>query len=106
MTAPGEVIPRPHVPSGFVTSGELLERVPGLTHRMLDYWSRLGWLQAVNPSPGYGCTRVFPVAEARIAALMVRWTAAGIRPGDASRAARNGGVLAPGVRLVIDEAAA
>lgn len=75
----------------------------GVTYRNLDYWCRMGWLHPINPDPGSGTRRLFPPGEYRVAVLMVRYVAAGVSPAAAARAARRGGALAGGVRLVLDE---
>lgn len=77
----------------------------GVTYRQLDYWTRRGWLR---PEPRKkettGVPRVWPWPELHVARLMARLVAAGINPGVAHRAARSDGQLAPGVRVVLEEA--
>ena len=74
---------------------------PTLTYRTLDYWTRRGYLQALNPDPGSGRQRHWPIEEARVAVTMSKLVAAGITVAAAHRAARNGGWLAEGVRVVV-----
>jgi hypothetical protein len=92
------------VPLGHATSRDLMDL--GLTHRQVDFWVRQGHLKAVQPSPGSGYHRSFPPPEFAVAVRMAELVRAGILPAAACRAARNGGQLAPGVRIVIEEAAA
>jgi hypothetical protein len=79
---------------------ELAERT-SLTYRMIDYWSRKGWLRAVNADPGSGAVRRWPVHEVAVAQRMKRLTDVGLEPETAHRVARAGGALelAPGVRV-------
>lgn len=74
----------------------------GLSYRRLDYWSRRGWLKPANPDCGSGSSRVWPAGEVVVAQVMHLLVSAGVAPGAAARAARNGGVLAAGVRVVLD----
>ena len=73
------------------------------TYRQLDYWTRVGYLHPDNPTPGCGTVRYWPASERRIAATMVRLTAAGIPPRVAHDVARAGGRLeiAPGVIVAV-----
>jgi hypothetical protein len=79
---------------------ELAEQA-GLTYRILDYWSRKGWLCAVNADPGSGSVRRWPIHEVAVAQRMKRLTDVGLEPEPAHRIARAGGALelAPGVRV-------
>jgi hypothetical protein len=85
-----------------VSYREITEAVPGLTYRTLDYWTRSGYLQAANPGCGSGRRRSWPASEVEVAQLMHVLVSAGLEPSGAATAARNGGVLAPGVRVVVD----
>lgn len=85
-----------------VTYREIREAVPGLTYRALDHWSRRGYLQAANPDCGSGRRRTWPAGEVEVAQLMHVLVQAGLAPRGAERAARNGGVLTTGVRVVVD----
>lgn len=60
----------------------------GLTYRKLDYWTRRGYVNAGESSPGSGHRRTWPPEELRIAALMGRLTDAGLSPDVAAFAAR------------------
>lgn len=73
-----------------------------VTYRQLDCWTKAQLLRAVNPRCGPGRRRLWPVGELEVARVMAVAVAAGVGPRDAARAARNGGVLAPGVWLVVD----
>lgn len=72
----------------------------------LHLWCVRGHLRPREVHPGSGKPRVFPLEELYVAIRMARYMASGLPPDAAHRAARNGGVLAPGVRLVITEPAA
>ena len=89
---------------GHATSGDLVRL--GLTYRQLDFWVRKGYLKPIRLGPGRGTDRMFPASEVQVAAKMAAYVAAGLPPAVAYRAVRNGGQLAPGVRIVVDEAAA
>jgi hypothetical protein len=84
-----------------VTYREIQEAVPGLTYRALDHWSRKGYLQPANPDCGSGRRRTWPAGEVEVAQLMHVLVSAGLSPAGAERAARNGGVLSPGVWVVV-----
>ena len=74
----------------WVTSSELLNAVPQITYRQLDYWCRTGLLTPVDEAtPGSGWTRRFhegQVMRARVIAILL-----------------DAGVQLPTVRLVVDE---
>ena len=91
------------VPSEAILATDLCKTMK-VTYRQLDYWFRRGWLQNINPGRGSGSSRYVTSAEAEVVAMMGRLVEAGIEPESAARAARNGGQLAPGVRVVLDEA--
>jgi hypothetical protein len=91
------------IPPECATSGDLM--AVGLTYRQVDYWCQHRYLRPMQAHPGYGQFRLFPEGELVVAALMAQYVAAGIVPAVAHRAARNGGQLAPGVRIVVEEAA-
>lgn len=95
-------------PDGFVWGSAILEA--GVSYRRLDYWTRLGYLQAVNATPGSGGKRVYPEAELGIAVAIMRLVdkagielnravsiARGQRPVEGSWEVH---VLAPGLRLI------
>lgn len=86
------------------TSGDLVRL--GLSYRQLDFWVRKGYLQPVRSGLGRGHDRMFPASEVRVAAEMAALVSAGLSPAVAHHAVRNGGELAPGVRVVVDEVAA
>lgn len=84
----------------------------GLSYRQLDYWTRSGYLRAVDPTPGSGGTREWPDHEVVVASLMLRLLRAGLRLDVAARVARtqsydlDGRVeLRGGVRLDLDPSA-
>lgn len=79
-------------------------RRSGATYRQLLHWTNRGYLHAYNGG-GTGFPFEWSDEEIRVAGAMKRMTDAGILPAAAARAARNGGVLAPGVRVLLDELA-
>jgi hypothetical protein len=92
-------------PEGCVTTSELVS-ITKITYRQCDFWCNSGYLRPIEPRPGTGTCRFFAAGEVKVAGLMAVMVKAGVSPEAAHRAARNGGELAPGVRVVIDEAAA
>jgi hypothetical protein len=60
----------------------------GLTYRQLDYWTRVGYLRAADPTPGTGQAREWPEMEVVVAALMLRLLQAGLVLAVAARVAR------------------
>ena len=91
------------VPENHATLRDLTDL--GLSCRQVDYWTRHGLLRAHNPDPGCGRRRTWPADEVAVAAVMVRLVDAGLTPEAAHRAARHGGVLAPGVSVHLAESA-
>lgn len=87
------------VPPGHAVIWDLLG--PTLTYRQLDHWVREGYVAAVNPEPGTGRRRYWTAEEAQVVTTMAALVAAGVSPEAATRAARNGGWLAPGVRVEV-----
>lgn len=79
-------------PAGFACDEH--DRVPvsgpfhGLTYRQLDYWTRVGYLRPVDPTPGSGGAREWPELEVEVAGVIVRLLRAGLRLDVAARAAR------------------
>lgn len=71
----------------------------GATYRMIDHWTRCGWLGPPGPItyvgdtpamvPGSGRRRPWTGREHAIVSLMVRFTRSGIRTSTAARMARN-----------------
>lgn len=92
------------VPSGGVDTTGLLDL--GLSYPQINFWCRKRYLRSIDPEPGSGHKRFFPVEEVKMAAAMLRLVSAGLPPAAAYHAIRNDGELAPGVRVVVDEAAA
>lgn len=85
------------VPAGWGVSSDLL--ACGITYRQMDHWCRQRYLRVDNPDPGSGRRRIFPPEEVRVVSVMARLVKAGLSVEGAHRAARNDGVLAPGVRV-------
>ena len=77
----------------WITSSELLNAVPNITYRQVDYWCRTGLLTPVDePTPGTGHVRRFAedqVTRARVVATLLA-----------------AGVQLPTIRLVVDDLAA
>lgn len=91
-------------PQGFSTAAELIESAK-ITYRQCVYWTKVGLLIATEQAPGTGNARFYSPTEVEVARVMGRLVLAGVEPHAACRAARNGGQLAPGVRIVVEEAA-
>ena len=62
----------------------------GLTYRMLDYWTRVGFLIADKNTPGSGYDRRWPIGEIDVAARILVWRAAGVKVRVAVQYAREG----------------
>lgn len=77
-------------------------RVSGASFRQIDHWRTQGYLRPVGLG-GTGHAFYWAAAEVRVAVLMKRLVDAGLTPAAACRAARNGGVLAPGIRVAVDD---
>lgn len=81
------------------------------TYRQLHHWVQQGHLRPANAGAGPGRNFVWSTAEKRIAHLMARLVACGMRPPQAARVARemNGlpGVveIGPGIRIDVQWAA-
>lgn len=88
------------VPDGHATANDML--AIGVTYRQLDYWARQRLIHADNPDCGSGARRTFPPSEYGVVQTMARLLAAGLTLQAAAKAARSGGELAPGVRVLID----
>ena len=59
-----------------------------LTYRQLDYWTRVGDLNATMPAPGSGYVRTWSGEELNVARLIARLGRAGILAGRAAELAR------------------
>lgn len=59
-----------------------------LTYRQLDYWTRVGYLNATMPAPGSGHVRTWSDEELTVAQLVARLGRAGIPAGRAAELAR------------------
>lgn len=78
----------------------------GLDAQTAHRWTRKGYLRAENPHPGCGQLRLWLPGEDRIARVMIFLVRqAGLTPAVAATVARNGGWLAPGVRVVFTDRA-
>lgn len=84
----------------------------GATYRQLDLWTRSGYVASSQPptprsgkTEGSGVPRTWSQGEVDVIAAMVPLVAAGVLPEAAARAARAGGWLGPGVRVLVGEAA-
>lgn len=80
----------PHrTPAGYVTSTELLA-LAHITYRQLDYWTRIGILNATNGNePGTGNPRLYARTEIPVACLMRDLLEAGLTPRAAHQLARD-----------------
>ena len=64
-------------------------RACGITYRMLDYWTRKGWLRPYHDG-GSGRDRQWPATELQVAREMGLLVKAGLLPAAAHRVARAG----------------
>ena len=76
--------------------------IPGLTYRRLDHWTRTGYLTCDKVNPGSGRPRTWPDEELAVATVMARLIEAGLTVEAAERAARNHGLIAPGITVHVD----
>lgn len=83
-----------------VTTVELAHAA-GITYRQADYWVRIGVLEPRVDASGSGTKRQFGQTEVWVAWFVGTCSRAGINPSDAVKAARNGGWLAPGIRVTL-----
>ena len=90
------------VPDGCMTS-QGIAATAGITYRQLDFWVRQGYLKPLFAPQGSGFSRAFSESEVDVARRMARFVAAGVFPEAAHNAARNGGELAPGMRIIMDD---
>jgi DNA-binding transcriptional MerR regulator len=71
---------------------EVLRRVPGLTYRQLDFWSRRGYLKCDDQGPagaGSGSRRLYPVGQMILARRMLALINYGMKPSAAYEVATN-----------------
>lgn len=85
-----EPTPTQDVQPEHVGAGDPRWEQTGLTYRQQDYWTKLGYLQAVQATPGSGARRLWPVEEIAVAARMVAWIRAGTTVARAAELARAG----------------
>lgn len=82
------------------TSMHVVEHVPGLTYRMLDYWTRCGHIKPLRPAKGSGTHRIYDVNEYPMMRRAMLLLGAGVHSGLAFSLARRETVyLAPGVAV-------
>lgn len=84
-----------------MTSEEFVEAT-GIPYHTLDHWVNCGHLVVGVPNPGSGQKRSWSDGEVVVARVMVVLVGCGVEPAAASRAARNGGWLADGVRVFVE----
>lgn len=84
---------------GNWSTGQIIDYT-GATYRMIDYWVRRGLLKPARALPGSGTARLWSASELKVARRMVVLVEAGLTVEAAERAARNGGVIAHGVRVL------
>lgn len=74
----------------WITTSELINEIPHLTYRRIDYWIRTGLLTTLDdPTPGTGWTR--RLAEDQVTRVRV------------IAALLEAGVQLPTIRLIVDE---
>jgi MerR HTH family regulatory protein len=79
----------------LATAGDFLAL--GITYRVLDNWTRQGYLRATNAECGHGYRRKWNREELAVAKIMRDLVSVGLTPNAAERAARNAGELGDGV---------
>ena len=96
-----------------MNSDQMLDRT-GISYRQLDHWTRKGWLQAADGTPGTGNMRRWKHDEWMVALVMSAMGQMGIRAEKAAPVARaavkfwtrSGEVyttdMLPGLRMEID----
>lgn len=86
----------------MITSLEVCQ-LAGLTPRQLDHWTTTGKIAPIGDSlPGSGNPRQWDPSEVAVIVDMARLVRAGLTVEAAARAARDGGHLAEGVVVTID----
>jgi hypothetical protein len=84
----------------------MLEQVPDVSYRMLDFWTRVGLLHPTQPARGSGTQRIWAPGEADVVARVLPLTRAGIGLRTAFELARDGQCsLDPAGLLVYDPGA-
>lgn len=71
------------------STAQVLNTIPDLTYRQLDYWIRLGLVAPTARGTGSGIARDIPQAEVRVLRLMVDLVAEGLTPSRAAQVARH-----------------
>lgn len=87
-------------PDGHIgTSMHVIDNVRGLTYRMLDYWTRLGYVRTVSdPEPGSGRPRFYDPADYPMLRRAVLLMGAGLKAELAFKLARRDtSEIAPGI---------
>lgn len=89
MTNVVELRPHAHqdLPEGTV-NGAQLAALTGITYRKVDFWTRCGYLQPADGSPGSGYQRVYPPSEITVALLIQQLIDGGLLAGAAAPRAR------------------
>ncbi len=83
----GDPVPDDDAPV-HVTRDDML--ATGATYRMLDYWTRMGYLQPDNDGRGAGTQRHWRPQDRDVARLMVRLIESGLHPRMAAQIANDG----------------
>lgn len=83
------------------SSMHVIENVPGLTYRMLDYWTRLGYVPTVSkPEPGSGRQRQYNPADYPMLRRAMALLSAGVKSDRAFPVARlETNLIADGVHV-------
>lgn len=76
----------------LVAAGDPRWAQAGITYRQLVYWTISGYLKAVDPRPGVGASRLWPVSELAVATQMVELIRAGLTVRAAAARAREAAV--------------
>lgn len=96
--------PRAVAKDGLPACNTHLEAELGVTYRMVDHWTRKGYLLPQRGARSSGVFRHWPPEEIEVIRRIARLTAAGLPPEKAAQFARNSwpkGEIAPGVVLEV-----
>jgi DNA-binding transcriptional MerR regulator len=85
-----------------VSAPEMLERIPGLTYRQLDYWTRAGRIQALPGRSGSGNYRRYSEQQAALTARLHRLVMYGFTLNAAEQLAKDRRFVQDAINMLID----
>lgn len=74
-----------NVPEAVGIDSSALCELLGCTYRQLDHWTRRGYVPALDPCPGTGIGRVYPLEAIAVAGALAAFIRAGCMPAAAAR---------------------